>query len=183
MDWLRRSSAMRPPEKFQAGTRFCATDQHYEGWKPEPRAYLKGLDVRTTSGRGRDIFLDILFIERNQAVTLSENPPTGSVSAMGMSQPAMVERSCPAIFLTAKALSSGSGGGRDRRFRSIRKRVFMDLTASWAGDLGVQFRHLFFVVVGHPFQESCKRRTAVLAKVVSVLVGHSRSLRVDAKPG
>ena len=51
----------------------------------------------------------------------------------------------------------------------------MDLTASWAGDLGV-FRHLFFVVVGHPFQESCKRRTAVLAKVVSVLIGHSCSL-------
>jgi len=57
----------------------------------------------------------------------------------------------------------------------------MDLTASWTGDLGVQF-HLFFVVVGHPFQEGCKRRTAVLAEVVSVLVGHSSSLRVDAKP-
>jgi hypothetical protein len=48
----------------------------------------------------------------------------------------------------------------------MRERVFMDLTASWAGDLGVQSRHLFFVVVGHPFQESCKRRTAVLAEVV-----------------
>ena len=59
----------------------------------------------------------------------------------------------------------------------------MDLAASWAGDLGVQFRHLFFVVLGHPFQESFKRRRAVLAEVVSVLVGHSCSLRLDAKPG
>jgi len=58
----------------------------------------------------------------------------------------------------------------------------MDLTASWAGEPGV-FRHLLLVVVGHPFQESFKRRTAVLAKVVSVLVGHNSSLRVDAKPG
>ena len=51
----------------------------------------------------------------------------------------------------------------------------MDLTASWAGKLGV-FRHLFFIFVSHLFQESCERRTAVLAKVVSVLVGHSSSL-------
>src|SRR6185369_1983685 len=80
-----------------------------------------------------------------------------------------------ADFLLQKSLSSGSGGGWDRRFRSIRKRVFMDLTASWAGDLGV-FRYLFFVFVGHLFQESSKRRTAVLAKVVSVLIGHSCSL-------
>ena len=58
----------------------------------------------------------------------------------------------------------------------------MDLTASWTGDLGVQF-HLFFVLVGHPFQEGCQRGTAVLAEVVSVLVGHSCSLRVDGKPG
>jgi hypothetical protein len=74
-----------------------------------------------------------------------------------------------------KSLSSGSGGGQHRRFRSIRKRVFMDLSASWAGDLGV-FRHLFFVFVGHLFEESGKRRTAVLAMVVDVLVGHSGSL-------
>jgi len=58
----------------------------------------------------------------------------------------------------------------------------MNLTASWTGDLGVQF-HLFFVLVGHPFQEGCQRGTAVLAEVVSVLVGHSCSLRVDGKPG
>jgi hypothetical protein len=89
--------------------------------------------------------------------------------------------SCRATFLQQKSLSSGSGGGWDRRFRSIRKRVFMDLTASRAGELGV-FRNLFFVFVGHLFQESGKRRTAVLAKVVSVLVGHSCSLRVDANP-
>ncbi len=63
---------MRPPEKFRTATRFCAADQRYEGRKPEPRAYLQGLDVRTMSGRGRNIFLDILFIERNQAVT--QNP-------------------------------------------------------------------------------------------------------------
>jgi hypothetical protein len=67
-----------------------------------------------------------------------------------------------ATFLLQKSLSSGSGGGRDRRFRSIRKRVFTDLTASWAGELGV-FRHPFLVFVGHLFQESGKRRTAVLA--------------------
>ena len=60
---------MRPPEKFQTVTRLCAADQRYEGWKPEPRAYLKGLDVRTMSGRRRDIFLDILFIERDQAIS------------------------------------------------------------------------------------------------------------------
>jgi hypothetical protein len=41
------------------------------------------------------------------------------------------------------------GVGWDSRFRRIRKRVFMHLTASWTGDLGVQF-HLFFVLVGHP---------------------------------
>jgi hypothetical protein len=62
---------MRPPEKFQAVTRFCAAAQRYEGRKPEPRAYLKGLDVRTMSGRRGDIFLDILFIERNQAWLMS----------------------------------------------------------------------------------------------------------------
>ena len=50
----------------------------------------------------------------------------------------------------------------------------MDLTAYWAGDLGVQF-HLFLVVAGHPFQESCKRWTAVLAEVSSVLVGQARN--------
>jgi hypothetical protein len=55
----------------------------------------------------------------------------------------------------------------------------MDLAASWAGDLGVPFRYLFFVVFGHPFQESCKRRTAVLAEFVSVLLGHFCSLSVD----
>ena len=47
----------------------------------------------------------------------------------------------------------------------------MNLAASRAGDLGVHF-HLFFVVVRHPLQEGCKRRTAILAKVVSVLVAH-----------
>jgi len=57
----------------------------------------------------------------------------------------------------------------------------MDCTACWAGDLGVQF-HLFLVVAGHPFQECCKRWTAVLAEVGSILVGYSYSLRVDAKP-
>jgi hypothetical protein len=57
----------------------------------------------------------------------------------------------------------------------------MDLAASWTGDLGVQF-YLFFVLVGHLFQEVCQRGTAVLAEVVSVLVGHSCSLRVDAQP-
>src|SRR5260370_39945487 len=59
---------MRPPEKFRTATRFCAADQRYKGRKLEPRAYLKGLDVRTMSGRGRNIFLDILFIECNQAL-------------------------------------------------------------------------------------------------------------------
>ena len=58
---------MRPPEKFQTVTRLRAADQRYEGWKPEPHAYLKGLDVRTMSGRRRDIFLDILFIEWNRS--------------------------------------------------------------------------------------------------------------------
>ena len=58
----------------------------------------------------------------------------------------------------------------------------MDLTASWTSDLGVQF-HLFFVLFGHPFQEGCKHRTAVLAEIVSVAVGHDCSLRVDAKLG
>ena len=47
----------------------------------------------------------------------------------------------------------------------------MNLAASRAGDLGVHF-YLFFVVVGHPLQEGCKRRTAILAKVVSALVAH-----------
>ena len=84
-------------------------------------------------------------------------------------------------FLLQKSLSSGSGVGRDGRFRRKRKRGFMDCTAYWAGDLGVQF-HLFLVVAGHPFQESCKRRTTLLAEVGSVLVGHSYSLRADAKP-
>ena len=56
---------MRPPEKFRTATRFCAADQRYKGRKPEPRAYVQGLDVRTMSGRGRNIFLDILFIEQN----------------------------------------------------------------------------------------------------------------------
>src|SRR5258708_39734448 len=60
---------MRPPEKFRTATRFCAAHQRYEGRKPEPRAYVQGLDVRTISGRRRDIFLDILFIESNQALT------------------------------------------------------------------------------------------------------------------
>jgi hypothetical protein len=46
---------------------FVRLTSAYEGRKPEHRAYLKGLDVRTMSGRRRDIFLDILFIERNQA--------------------------------------------------------------------------------------------------------------------
>ena len=64
----------------------------------------------------------------------------------------------------AKSLSSGSGVGRDRRFRRKRKRGFMDCAACWAGDMGVQF-HLFLVVAGHPFQERCKRWTAVLAEV------------------
>ncbi len=59
---------MRPPEKFRTATRFCAAHQRYEGRKPEPRAYVQGLDVRTISGRRRDIFLDILFIECNQAL-------------------------------------------------------------------------------------------------------------------
>ena len=63
---------MRPPEKFRTATRFCAADQRYEGRKPEPRAYVQGLDVRTISGRRRDIFLDILFIERNQALALTD---------------------------------------------------------------------------------------------------------------
>jgi len=80
MDWLRRESAMRPPEKFRTATLFCAADQRYEGRKPEPRAYVQGLDVRTISGRRRDIFLDILFIECNQAVTLR----TPVVSAIAM---------------------------------------------------------------------------------------------------
>src|SRR5712691_4527178 len=62
---------MRPPEKFRTATRFCAAHQRYEGRKPEPRAYLQGLDVRTISGRRRDIFLDILFIECNQSWVLS----------------------------------------------------------------------------------------------------------------
>ena len=84
-------------------------------------------------------------------------------------------------FLLQKSRSSGSGDGRDRRFRRKRKRGFMDLTAYWAGDLGVQF-HLFLVVAGHPFQECCKRWTAVLAEVGSIFVGYSYSLRVDAKP-
>jgi hypothetical protein len=53
-------------------------------------------------------------------------------------------------FFPQESLSSGSRAGWDSRFRRIRKRVFMDLTASWTGDLGVQF-HLFFVLVGHPF--------------------------------
>ena len=60
---------MRPPEKFRTATRFCAADQRYKGRKPEPRAYVQGLDVRTMSGRGRNIFLDILFIERNQVIS------------------------------------------------------------------------------------------------------------------
>jgi hypothetical protein len=44
-------------------------NQRYQGRKPEPRAYVQGLDVRTMSGRGRNIFLDILFIERYQAMS------------------------------------------------------------------------------------------------------------------
>src|SRR5438034_6927319 len=63
---------MRPPEKFRTASRFCAAHQRYQGRKPEPRAYVQGLDVRTISGRRRDIFLDILFIERNQAIALIE---------------------------------------------------------------------------------------------------------------
>lgn len=47
----------------------------------------------------------------------------------------------------------------------------MHLAASRAGDLGVQF-HLFLVVFGHPLQEGCKRRTAILAKIVNLLVAH-----------
>ena len=47
-------------------------------------------------------------------------------------------------FLLQKSLSSGSG---DRRFRRKRKRGFMDSTACWACDMGVQF-HLFLVVAG-----------------------------------
>jgi hypothetical protein len=31
---------------------------------------------------------------------------------------------------------------------------------------------------GHPFEEGCKRRTAVLAEVVSVVVGHGCSVAV-----
>ncbi len=73
---------MRPPEKFRTATRFCAAHQRYEGRKPEPRAYVQGLDVRTISGRRRDIFLDILFIERKQAFALR----TQSVSAMAIFQ-------------------------------------------------------------------------------------------------
>src|SRR5713226_10568779 len=72
---------MRPPEKFLTVTRLCAADQRYEGWKPEPRAYLKGLDVRTMSGRRRDIFLDILFIERNQAIEALIDPARESYAA------------------------------------------------------------------------------------------------------
>ena len=49
-----------------------------------------------------------------------------------------------------QSLSLGSRAGWDSRFRRMRKRVFMDLTARWTGDPGVQF-HLFFVLVGHPF--------------------------------
>src|SRR5271156_4245764 len=82
-------------------------------------------------------------------------------------------------------IGAGLGTGlvrRDIRFRSTWKRVFMDFTAGWTGDIGVQF-HQLFVVVAHPFQEGCKRGTAVVAEVVSVLVGHGCSLRVDAKPG
>src|SRR6266699_3809782 len=60
---------MRPPEKFRTATRFCAAHQRYEGRKPEPRAYVQGLDVRTISGRRRDIFLDILFIECQSGVS------------------------------------------------------------------------------------------------------------------
>jgi hypothetical protein len=75
---------MRPPEKFQTVTRSCAADRRYEGRKPEPRAYLQGLDVRTMSGRGRDIFLDILFIERNQAAITLTTPVRPVVGEMGM---------------------------------------------------------------------------------------------------
>src|SRR6266851_10456200 len=71
---------MRPPEKFQTVTRFCAADQRYEGRKPEPRAYVQGLDVRTISGRRGDIFLDILFIECNQAFALK----TGTMSVIAI---------------------------------------------------------------------------------------------------
>src|ERR1700694_3459068 len=93
LNWLRRHSVPRhqvselilvplgqsekamglesPIESWLASaTRFCAADQRYTGRKPEPRAYVQGLDVRTMSGRGRNIFLDILFIESNQAISL-----------------------------------------------------------------------------------------------------------------
>lgn len=58
----------------------------------------------------------------------------------------------------------------------------MDLTASRAGELGV-FRHLFFVFGSHLLQESFKRRIAVLAEAVSVLVGHIVLSRVNTEPG
>jgi len=102
-----------------------------------------------------------------------------SVSEMGTFRQLWQRGPVRRLFI-AKVPSSGSGVGRDGRFRRKRKRGFMDCTAYWAGDLGVQF-HLFLVVAGHPFQESCKRWTAVLAEVGSVLVGHSCSPR-DAKP-
>jgi len=61
----------------------------------------------------------------------------------------------------------------------------MHLTASWTGDLGVQFQLflLFFVVLGHFFQEGGKRWTAVLTEVVNILVGHSCPLIVSAESG
>jgi hypothetical protein len=47
----------------------------------------------------------------------------------------------------------------------------MDLAASWASKLRVLLQ-LFFVLVGHLFQESCKRWSTVLAEIARVLVAH-----------
>jgi hypothetical protein len=81
-------------------------------------------------------FLDILFYR---------------MSVIGIVSTAMVERGLVRRpFLLQESVSSSSRAGWDLRFRRIRKRVFMDLTASWTSDLGVQF-HLFFVLVGHHF--------------------------------
>ena len=89
----------------------------------------------------------------------------------------MAERSCPATFYCKSPFHQGAETGAFGGNGNVDS-----WTVPHVGQVTLAFSSICsWLWPGHPFQECCKRWTAVLAEVGSVLVGHSCSLR-DAKP-
>src|ERR1039458_7125009 len=71
MDWLRRESAMKPRERSSELPHDVARRLGSMERKAGVSCSITGGWISgKKSGHGRNIFLDILFIERNQAISL-----------------------------------------------------------------------------------------------------------------